>query len=306
MRAEHRFGPDQESDSKPSVLPERFAQYANITGTLGEIAEKLGVKDRLLKVAELFALDFEKQAIVKPSGERVLFLRIEMAYEKRLTFRGEKLELISYVRSPGDPDEFILPNLTHKDAVDRDEARRTAQAVVNALEIDEDLGQCPGDLDDHWTTTGKENDLVGANWTFDVFRRYQGIEGAGFVSVMVSAYSGIVRGFSQMPVIPPETMEVKVDEAQARDIVVRFARERGIEIDTITVKDKFITIPTPGIWAKPGEEAPAPDFEHPRLAYRVFAYSPREGDPEEDMRVRRLLFGVDCYTGEVIGGSRGI
>lgn len=68
---------DQESDSKPSVLPERFAQYANITGTLGEIAEKLGVKDRLLKVAELFDLDFEKPTTVTPSGPRVLFLRLE-------------------------------------------------------------------------------------------------------------------------------------------------------------------------------------------------------------------------------------
>lgn len=211
---------------------------------------------------------------------------------------------------PGDPDDFIPPGLTHKDAVDRDEARRTAQAVVNALEIDEDLGQFPGNLDDHWTTIGKENDLVGASWTFRVFRRYQGIEGAGFVSVIVSAsmsaYSGPVLAFSQRPVIPPETMEVKVDEAQARDIVVRFARERGIEIDTITFQDRYITIPTPGIWAKPGEEALAPDLEHPRLVYRVFARKPREGDPEEGMRVRRLLFCVDCYTGEVIGGSRGI
>jgi hypothetical protein len=264
---------------------------------LGEIFQSLNIQEDLVRATTLLDFDIQQEGLVSIEGSSTPLIKIELSDGRYFKFRKDLGELVYY---KGATLEDVPLTLTHKDAVDVEEARKTAQSLLSALGYEYDLSIAPFNLRDIYNP----GDLYGALWQFELFQTYNGYKTNGYISVMVSAYSGKILIMTRMPLIVPDNMEVRIDEEAALKAVTLFAESKGLRIGESVVTDKWIGPPNPTIWVDEVEKKRGPDISNPRPFYQVFAVDTTKNVDSSDYKdAYSYFFHVDCYTGEIIGGG---
>ena len=277
-------------------VPKEAPEVIEDTRPLGVLLDAYGVGADLKNAAPLLGLDLNAMATfeAEKGGPYLKFFRLRgenlSLSGKGLCFTGKKGVLITYSSGL----KKTPPELKGADAIDPEDARQTAQAVVDALGIDVDFCglEVGPNIRNH--SPGWDDYLHNSYYQVGTDLGYMDYETGSLVSVQVSSKTGEVLAVMHEPLVIPDMLEVRLTADDAIACVGKFLKRDEAQMEslkkTLEVEEKKrIIAPNQGAWH--GPPYTGPDHDVGRVAYRVLAGI--------------HVLNVDAITGEIIGGMRG-
>lgn len=230
--------------------------------------------------------------VFKRGGFAGYFDTREIMYEDFSSIRIAPMEgiLLGYVNAM----ETVPANLRMSDAISKEKAVEIAQAIFKKVHIGENLPEGVTwefrmdsvSLSDTTHHAGVKDDLDGGQWHVGSSYSYGGIPTQAVVTLTLSAYSGRVLAFRQLPIVTPVLAgrNCSKDEAiqkATKAMGISMTRSRGV----ISAEERYVYPQNPW-WKGRGVSCPM------RLVWEV-KFNMGEQDPP-------ALVGIDCETGKAI------
>jgi len=267
------------------------------TTTVRSILESEDLKIEAAPLEEYLDLDLDAAVdtdfAVKPSGVYGNTLPIRTLDGKVFIFSVDTGRLLACTKAFGTPSDATVPKPgTEERWIGKEEALAIARDLLEALDVDIDLEEAT--VRGTGFDSNQQPTSDSARWRVRKLRTYNGIACESHVSVAVSARSGRIIQFVDLPLVVPKTLEQTVTKEEAVQTVKDFVTEKGTTFALLGGRREttlYIVHPS-NYWAV-SNLRDAQTQPTTRLAWRVRFV--RDHGP-------LILFDVDCATGEIIGG----
>ena len=268
-----------------STASEKYLPFHELEDTLEVLIDSLEVRTDMRKVAEILKVDLEQKGIIHVSTK---YITIEFKEDSKLLFLPDSLRLAVY------SNEFstllaVPSHLTHDDAISESQSLEQVKALLDALEINTidsertvHLRDIIEDPPNHPNRV--EKSLLGASWEIIYYFPINDFSTSASVYLSVSAHTGEIISFHWSPMVVPETINIVIDENDAKDAVARYAKNNDLSIGIpIVSRKEIVGVPPKAVYylnAEYVDEQHADGFGINNYYYPI-------------------RFFVDCATGEV-------
>jgi hypothetical protein len=268
------------------------------TTTVRSILESEGLKIEAAPLEEYLDLDLDAAAERDLRAEQTKVygnvLCVKTLDGKHFRFNVDTGRLMSCFKEFGTPSDATVPKAgTEERWIAEEEALDIARDFLEALDVDIDLEEATVRASGFDSNQQPTSDS--ARWKIFKIRSYKGIACESHVSVAVSARSGRITQFRDLPLVVPKTLEQTVTREEAIETVKDFVEEKGTTFALLGGRREttlYIVHPS-NYWAV-SDLRDVQTEPTTRLAWRLRIV--RDHGP-------LISFDVDCVTGEIIGGG---